>query len=169
MKHSIYLSYPNIFNVEQQLFINELTGILSDHDFIPKTLGVTDCVENNALYALRKLILNCNGLIAVAFKRTKIINGLLKPGSSEEKMIEELWVTSPFCQIEPAMAYQTGLPILILKEKDVLSEGIMLNDISNIRILEFDLQHEEVSYLQTREWKSAFRVWCREVQQLNQI
>jgi len=36
------------------------------------------------------------------------------------------WLTSPYYQIEPAMACQANLPIIILREEDVHAKGILI-------------------------------------------
>ena len=49
-------------------------------------------------------------------------------------------MTSPFCHIEPAMAFQLGLPVLVFREKGVLDDGILEKGGCWVYILsEFDL------------------------------
>lgn len=72
-------------------------------------------------------MLESNGLVTIAFRRSLIKQGTGKPISDigeEEYDLSNKWLTSPYCQIEPAMAFQLGLPVLILRER-VIAEGIL--------------------------------------------
>lgn len=51
-------------------------------------------------------------------------------GGLEERTVGDVWFTSPCCQIQPAMAFQLGLPILILWEKSVVPEGVLESGVS---------------------------------------
>jgi len=73
-------------------------------------------------------MLESNGLITIAFKRALITEARVRADTDlpkmEESKIRNMWLTSPYCQIEPAMAYQLGLPILILRETGIIPEGL---------------------------------------------
>ena len=80
------------------------------------------------LTAIRRLMLESYGLVTIAFRRSWIETGKGKPKSDigeKEYDVSNKWLTSPYCQIEPAMAFQLGLPVLILREKGVIAEGIL--------------------------------------------
>lgn len=64
-------------------------------------------------------MLESNGLVTIAFKRSLFKDGTGKLQVILEKEYDllEIWVISPYCQIEPSMDFQLGLPVLILREK----------------------------------------------------
>ena len=79
------------------------------------------------LTAIRRLMLESNGLVTIAFRRSLIKQGTGKPISDigeEEYDLSNKWLTSPYCQIEPAMAFQLGLPVLILRERGYCRRNI---------------------------------------------
>src|SRR5687767_12042621 len=125
----IFLSYPKPCLLSQQKFIDHLTAYLKSSGISPRTLGVTDYDVEAPLNAIRRLMIESNGLITVAFRRTFVQDGTMRFGTDlpgvESRKIAGQWLTSPWSQIEPAMAYQLGLPILILRESNVLDEGIL--------------------------------------------
>ena len=87
-------------------------------------------------------MLESNGLVTIAFRRSLIKQGTGKPISDigeEEYDLSNKWLTSPYCQIEPAMAFQLGLPVLILREKGVIAEGILEKGVLGVYMPEFDL------------------------------
>ena len=104
--------------------------IYRERQLEPRTLGVTDYDMDAPLTAIRRLMLESNGMVTIAFRRSLIKQGIGKPGSDineEQYDMSNAWLTSPYCQIEPAMAFQLGLPppVLILREKGVIAEGIL--------------------------------------------
>ncbi|GGA34462.1 hypothetical protein [Paenibacillus physcomitrellae] len=112
---SIFLSYPQPHKKEQQEFINGIIEHLKVKDITPRTLGVTDYDNNAPLAAIRRLMLESDGFITVAFRRTFINNGTGRMEADIEGVVSKglsgEWLTSPFCQIETAKAFQLGLPI----------------------------------------------------------
>ena len=61
--------------------------------------------------------------------------------------------------IEPAMAFQLGLPVLILREKDVVADGLLEKGIVGLYMPEFDLETSFDDYLQSHEWKGIIGKW----------
>lgn len=106
-------------------------------------------------------MLESNGLITVAFRRNIITEGTYKPHSDIGHQSEDLsntWTTSPYCQIEPAMAFQLGLPILIFREKGVKDEGILQPGVTGTYLPVFDLDSKH-DYLISEEWRQIIAKW----------
>lgn len=159
MNISVFLSYPKPINKEQEDFIENISNFLRENGLEPRTLGVTDYDMSAPLVAIRRLMLESNGIITIAFKRTKVISGKYKWGTLSEVDIKDKWYTSPYCQIEPAMAFQIGLPILILREKGVIEEGILEKGVTGMYLPEFDLDLSRLGYLDTQEWSEIIKKW----------
>jgi hypothetical protein len=74
------------------------------------------------------------------------------------------WLTSPWAHIEPAMAYQIGLPVLILRESGVLDDGVLEKGIIGLYMPEFDLAAlGEEHYLNSQEWGFIGGQWEHQV------
>lgn len=163
MRISVFLSYPKPHQKRQQLFANKLEAYLRIRGLEPRTLGVTDYDMDAPLKAIRRLMLESNGLITVAFRRTLVTNAKVRANADisevEESEMNDIWLTSPYCQIEPAMAYQLGLPILILREKGVISEGLLEKGVVGTYMPEFSLEDETFDYLQSPEWNDLVGKW----------
>lgn len=158
---SIFLSYPKPFNTKQEKFIDDIKEYLKKRGFEPRTLGVTDYDMDEPLTAIRRLMLESNGLLTVAFRRTFVEAGKGKPKSDigeSEYDISGKWITSPYSQIEPAMAFQIGLPILILREAGVIADGILEKGVTGTYLPEFDLE-KGASYLENNEWQQIIGKW----------
>lgn len=163
MRTSIFLSYPQPYNNEQQVFIDELTKHLNNRDLEPRTLGVTDYDPDVPLRAIRRLMLESNGIITIAFRRTLVDRGNSRPGTPKAYSLDGKWLTSPYSQIEPAMAFQIGLPTLILREHGVIPEGLLEKGVTGLYMPEFNLSSPVAPYLKSDEWMQIFKKWEHQV------
>src|SRR5215471_18002972 len=142
-KMSVFLSYPRPCLVEQQTFVDRLCNYLDSRGMAPRTLGITDYNMDAPLKAVRRLLLESNGLITIAFRRLYVDHGRVNadatmPGITSHDLSTQ-WLTSPWAHIEPAMAYQMGLPILILREDGVIDDGVLQKGVVGIYLPEFDV------------------------------
>lgn len=163
MRIPIFLSYPKPHWDRQQAFMGRLESYLRGRGLEPRTLGVTDYDMDAPLKAIRRLMLESNGLITVAFRRTYVAEGRSRPDADlpgvKEVAIRDLWLTSPYCQIEPAMAYQLGLPTLIIREEGVLQEGLLEKGVVGTYMPEFTLDSEASHYIDSPEWNDLIGKW----------
>jgi hypothetical protein len=63
---TVFLSYPKPHMRRQEEFIEVLCDYLGDRGLIARTLGVTDYNSDAPLTAIRRLMLESNGLILVS-------------------------------------------------------------------------------------------------------
>lgn len=163
LKISIFLSYPTPHLQQQKEFIDRFKDYLDQRGFQPRTLGVTDYDREEPLVAIRRLMMETNGLLTIAFRRTYIEKGEVKSGADisgeETKDVSGKWLTSPYCHIEPAMAFQIGLPILIFREKGVIADGILEKGVTGVYLPEFDLDKPIDHYLKDYEWNQILGKW----------
>lgn len=162
MSIPIFLSYPRPFLSTQKIFIERLTSYLESQGFSPRTLGVTDYDVDAPLSAIRRLLLESNGLISIGFRKNYILTGTGKPNSDlNEKSydISNQWLTTPWCHIESAMAFQIGLPILVFREEGVLEEGILDKGVLGIYMPTFDSTGNIDEYLKSFEFIQIIKKW----------
>ncbi|HVS10712.1 MAG TPA: hypothetical protein VMS76_12645 [Planctomycetota bacterium] len=163
MKISVFLSYPKPSWTRQQEFVKGVCAYLGRRGLEPRTLGVTDYDMDAPLKAIRRLMLESNGLITIAFRRTLIDRGRTRPDTdvpgSKAAAIEQRWLTTPWAHIEPAMAYQIGLPILILREVGVIDDGILEKGVVGLYMPEFDLDAPLEDYFESAEWSGVLGKW----------
>lgn len=140
---SVFLSVPHPHMSKQDAFIGSIREYLRSRGLEPRTLGVTDYDTHNPLTAVRRMLIESNGLLSVAFRRVHVTSATLRDGADFEQQraaeLPSFWLTSPWCHIETAMAFQMGLPILILRERGVKDEGILEKGVSGLYLPEFDL------------------------------
>ena len=107
-------------------------------------------------------MLESNGLITIAFRRLWVDGGTYRkdadPTLAIPATLPGTWFTSPYCHIEPAMAFQLGLPILLLRERGVLADGILERGVVGMYMPEFSVD-AATSYLQSPEWGQLIARW----------
>lgn len=143
--------------------MDKLKNYLIQRGLEPRTLGVSDYDMDAPLKAIRRLMLESNGLITVALRRTIVSTGKSRPDpdvpEAEESDINDQWLTSPYCQVEPAMAYQLGLPVLILRERGVLAEGLLEKGVIGTYMPEFRADGDADDFLDSAEWNALVGKW----------
>ena len=163
MRISIFLSYPTPCFSRQQEFITRIGDYLKSQGLEPRTLGVTDYDMDAPLKAIRRLMLESNGLITVAFRRTFIERGTTRYRTDieplKEASVDGKWMTTPWPHVEAAMAYQLGLPILIYREKGVVDDGILERGVVGLYMSEFDLDNQRDDYFTSPEWCGIIGKW----------
>ena len=170
MNIPVFLSCSGPFTEEQLTFKTNVIKYLQDYlGFAPRTLGETDYDPEEPLTACRRLMMECNGLITLAFRRYYVETGYeypitekqtpLKENPKQPKSINGLYFTSPWCQIEATMAFSMGLPILVFREKGVSPRGLMAKGIAGLYLPEFELDNPKEDYLTKQEWKEIINEW----------
>ena len=164
MNIPVFLSCPKPYLNRQEKFLNDVENSLDVHDLCPLTLGRSEYDMSAPLVAIRRMMAGCCGLIAIAFRRTQIIKAFDRPDSDRADPVvnrAEEWLTSPYCQIEPAMAFQIGLPMLVWREKGVAAEGVLDRGAIGISMPEFDL--DSPPNLKDLQWRKPLRQWVDQV------
>lgn len=162
MKVPVFLSRPTPHLKAQVQFVDELKRELGQRGFDPHTLGPGSSYDYDApLVGIRRILAHCCGLISIAFRRTHVPSATMRPGADiTGRAVEhssDFWITSPYCQIEPAMAFQLGLPILILREEGVLPEGVLEKGVTGLYLPEFSLEAD--SFISGDECRRLLDQW----------
>ena len=146
----IFLSTSRPQHAGQEQFAAHLKIALETRGLGPRTVGVPQPCVGSPLPAMRRLMAGVSGLAVIAFRRTWMTE-------------RGIWLTSVFCQIETAMAYQLGLPILIARERGVAAEGMLEDPPGCWHLPEFDADRPFDHLMQSRDWTDALADWSAQV------
>lgn len=150
-KIRVFLSRPNPFTEEQAYLIKQIKLFLLENNIETITLQAKDYSTYESLTVLNKMIKKCYGMIILAFGHTYIQYGEEKQGAiknsdffeSEEKQLENVWITSVFCHIEGSIAVSNAIPVLILKQINLKKEGIIKDDNNIYMAQDFNVDSKE--------------------------
>jgi hypothetical protein len=165
----IFLSSPKTYLDRQEEFLTQIELTLYEQDLQAITLGRSEYDLSAPLIAIRRLMAGCCGLMSIAFRRTHLIEAVDRPASDrgeDETNRADEWLTSPYCQIEPAMAFQIGLPVLIWRESGVVADGVLDRGALGISMPEFSL--DAPPNLKERQWKQPLQQWIEQIRGLHQ-
>lgn len=138
----VFISHPTPCNSQQKELLRLIHEQLDKHGLVPVNLGKNNWNYKKPLEPIRNLILECKGAIIVAIERHHNLIGYEREMASNRKDRQEFvhkYTSSPWIQIEGGMAYQAGVPLLILKEKKIYPEGILDPNNSDSYIFDFDI------------------------------
>jgi hypothetical protein len=160
----IFLSTTNTVNDLQEQFLNRLIAEIEDALLFPRTLPVSEQYPENILTNIRRLVFSSYGLLAINFRRFFV--QILESNVGEPPTTTPFWEGSTFSQIEPAMAFQFGIPILLVREKGTdVSNGIWAGGITPLNIfVDWDSDNQSVDdFFNSVQWREVFAYWAAEV------
>ena len=125
MAYKVFLSVGSSFNKTQEAFILAIEQYLRENDLIPQTVGRTYFSSLQPLKAVNELMQECYGTIILALERTHLIQAVERRDSPKQVNLDNMKLTTPWNQIEAAMAYVNEHPLLVIVEAGVKSEGLL--------------------------------------------
>jgi hypothetical protein len=161
-KISTFLSVGKPHNIIQKNYINNMVKYLDSKNIIAETLGTTFWSNKSPLIPIQKKMQEVNGAIIIAMERFHSKEGVYKEESKEQEKFEDQYFATVWTQIEGAMAYQLGLPLLILKEKKLIAEGMFDPQIHEWRVTNINLNNSEEIF--KNPIKSQINAWIQDVQ-----
>ena len=125
MAYKVFLSVGSSFNEAQENFISAIEQYLTENDLKPQTVGRTYFSSLQPLKAVNELMQECHGSIILALERTHLVEAVERRDSPKQVNLNDIKLTTPWNQIEAAMAYTHGHPLLVIVEEGVKNEGLM--------------------------------------------
>nr|WP_312292154.1 hypothetical protein [Clostridium chromiireducens] len=156
----VFLSHPSRLNSTQQQFVDAIIKQIKSALLFPRTLPITEQYPETPLTNIRRMMLSSYGLVALNLKQRQVSVIQNNLGQPQDSVV---WEGSPFAQIEPAMAYQYGLPILLIREIDVEQIGIWSFGIGPFLILEWNSNAPLGDFFTSNAWLEIFQNWISQV------
>ena len=169
-KLPVFLSHPtsNTLNDIQIKFLIRLMEELKRELIFPRTLPNTEQYPESTMSSIRTMIYSSFGMVTLNLARKKVkvteTNGAT---IYQNDVGTEYWTGSYFSFIEPAMAYQYGLPQLFITEITVSNQDVYESGgILPYRVLVWDstqgLESIDI-FFNSIEWKEMLENWTAEV------
>ena len=169
MNLPVFLSVSKPYTPEQKQFLENFEKYMREQGFEPRTVGRTDYFMDEPLSGCRMVLLESYGLVTLAFRRYYVAEGWENYGDKDmQKSIGGSYLTSPWCHVEPAMAYQLGLPILIFREEGVSERGLLGKGITDTYMPAFNASEFD-TYFERNDFRQWFNQWGSRVRMVREI
>jgi hypothetical protein len=149
----VFFSHQNLFTLDptRQQFIVRMFKEIKKVLLFPRTLPNTDQFPDTTLENIRTMVNSSYGLAAALLVPTG-------PTAQGEPY-------SPFLQIEPAMGYQYGLPLLLVIESAMLNKagGVWAGLAPFTPIVWFSNTVTVEQFFDSVQWKEALQNWAGQV------
>ena len=89
------------------------------------TVGRNTFSSDAPLKTVTELLDKCAGTVVIALERSFFPTGLEKRGGPKQSQVADIKLPTPWNQIEAAMAYSRGHPLLVIVEQGLKSEGLL--------------------------------------------
>lgn len=121
----VFVSVGGTATAQQEAFVQAVEERLRSEGLVPHTVGRNTFSSNAPLKAVTELMGRCSGTVVIALERSYFATGVDKRGGPKETALCDVRLPSPWNQIEAAMSYARGLPIMVLVESGLKSEGLL--------------------------------------------
>lgn len=125
MSTDVFLSVGRTYTTAQENFVSSLETLLRTAGVNPRTVGRNDFSSNAPLRRISDVLDECHGTVVLAFERALAMSYLERPGSSEEVSVGDVRLPTVWNQIEAAMSYAKGKPLLVVVEHGLRDEGLL--------------------------------------------
>ncbi len=122
---NVFVSVGGTASEQQETFIRAVEDRLRSEGLIPHTVGRNTFSSDAPLKAVTELLDKCSGTVVIALERSYFASGVEKCGGPKESTLSDVKLPTPWNQIEAAMAYSRGHPLMVIVESGLKSEGLL--------------------------------------------
>jgi hypothetical protein len=156
----VFVSSPTALTTAQTSFYDSLADTLRREGFEPRSVGRTDFGNSVPLITIRRLMSSCFGALILGFAQLRVDSGISRPATPRETQVRGISLATPWNHLEAGMAFQAGLPLMVIREAAVTDDGIFGLGVSDRFVHHADLSPE---WLLSSSFTQPFAEWCDEV------
>ncbi|MDF0645033.1 MAG: hypothetical protein P0111_13465 [Nitrospira sp.] len=122
---NVFVSVGGTATEKQETFVRAVEDRLRSEGLVPHTVGRNTFSADAPLRTVTELLDRCSGTVVIALERTYFAAGIEKRGGAKESALTEVKLPTPWNHIEAAMSYARGLPLMVIVEAGLKSEGLL--------------------------------------------
>ncbi|WP_394808165.1 hypothetical protein [Nitrosomonas sp.] len=122
---NVFVSVGGTATEQQETFVRAVEDRLRSEGLIPHTAGRNTFSADSPLKTVTQLLDSCSGTVVIALERMYFPVGADKRGGPKESPLVDVKLATPWNQIEAAMAYSRGHPLLVIVEQGIKNEGLL--------------------------------------------
>jgi hypothetical protein len=124
MKNKVFISKGSAANKEQQDFVDAVTEMIGNVGLSPRIMNENEWSHEQPLKAIKKIMKECDGAVLIAFTRTKFEKGI-EIKNEKTIALDNIMLPTTWNHIEGAIASTYNLPLLVIAENGLKSEGLI--------------------------------------------
>jgi hypothetical protein len=121
----VFVSVGGTANEEQESFVRSVEDRLRGEGITPHTVGRNTFSSDSPLKTVMGLMNECCGTVIIAFERQYFSSGIEKRGGSKAATLSDVKLPTCWNQIEAAIAYTRGHPLMVIVEDGLRTEGLL--------------------------------------------
>ncbi|HXQ73216.1 MAG TPA: hypothetical protein VN844_22140 [Pyrinomonadaceae bacterium] len=125
MAKKIFVSVGKTSTPEQEEFVKAIEDRMRAEGLTPCTVGRNYWTAGAPLKKVIELMRECSGVVIIALERTYFPAGVERRGHPEAQELKEVRLPTPYNQVEAAMAYCYGHPLLVIVEDSLRTDGLL--------------------------------------------
>lgn len=120
----VFVSKGNMANTKQREFVDAIRELLETVELSPRIMDENEWSHEQPLRGIRNVMKECCGAVVIAFTRTNFPSGIEVKEDKTEKLTN-ISLPTPWNHIEASMAYAYDMPLLVIAENGLKSEGLI--------------------------------------------
>ena len=124
-ERNVFVSVGGTATEQQETFVRALEDRLRSEGLVPHTVGRNTFSADAPLKTVIELLDKCSGTVVIALERSYFASGIEKRGGPKESPLTDIKLPTPWNHIEAAMSYTRGLPLMVIVEAGLKSEGLL--------------------------------------------
>lgn len=155
---NIFFSIPGCASLEDNALIYEYRKLLEDLGYNVISYTRDQYPEYGQLNKIRHDMLQSSAVIVFGLKQIKVEKAIYRPETAEEEQWNDIWLHTPWNDIEVGLGAMLGLPILLVKDEAVNS-GVFDKHLSEcfIAVISSDIKIGEVKK------NKEFNLWVSKI------
>jgi hypothetical protein len=125
MNPKVYISIGSAASSTQRKAADAIFRSLETAGLSPRQMERNEWTAEQPLRGIKRVIEQCDGIVVIAFRRYQFPSGTERQKDGSEKQLDNVRMTTVWNQIEAAMGYTRGLPLLVIAEDGVLDDGLL--------------------------------------------
>ena|SRR5579863_2831487 len=125
MKPKVYISIGSAASSTQRQAAETVFRSLETAGLSPRQMERNEWTAEQPLRGIKRVIEQCHGIVVIAFPRYQFPSGTERQKDGNDKQLTDIRITTVWNQIEAAMGYARGLPLLVIAEQGLLEDGLL--------------------------------------------
>jgi hypothetical protein len=159
---NVFVSRPTTIDQRFESVYTQFDKFLASSKIVPRRLGKTDYSRTAPLKAVFKIMDECCGAIILGYPQISMRHEVMR-----STKLQNDWgyvFPTPWNQIEGALAYRAGTPVLVVAHPGV-EGGVFDHGVTGEGVLHLDLG--DPRWFKSAEFKQPFTEWLDEIRGCN--